>query len=128
MTRARPRIAGKLKGMEPTKRQQAALQRITAELAGLGPCLPGSVVVRIGRCGKPACSCHDDPPRLHGPFRSWTRKIAGKTATRLLSQEQLLAYQPLFDNHRRLKTLVRDLEQLSAAIVEHDPRWNTPQR
>ena len=114
--------------MEPTKRQQAALQRITAELAGLGPCLPGSVVVRIGRCGKPACSCHDDPPRLHGPFRSWTRKIAGKTATRLLSEEQLLAYQPLFDNHRRLKTLVRDLEQLSAAIVEHDPRWNTPQR
>lgn len=114
--------------MEPTKRQQKKLERITAELAALGPCLPGSVVVRTGRCGKPACSCHDDPPRLHGPFRSWTRKIAGKTATRLLSADQLAAYQPLFDNHRRLKALVRELEELSLAIVERDPRWKRPRR
>jgi hypothetical protein len=111
--------------MEPTKRQQARLERITTELAALGPCLPGSVVVRNGRCGKPACSCHDDPPRLHGPFRSWTRKITGKTATRLLSEDQLAAYQPLFDNHRKLKNLVRELEELSVAIVERDPRWKT---
>ncbi|MGH9188311.1 MAG: DUF6788 family protein, partial [Acidimicrobiales bacterium] len=32
---------------------------------------------------------------MHGPFRSWTRKIAGKTATRLLTEEQLASYQPL---------------------------------
>ncbi|MGH9120205.1 MAG: DUF6788 family protein [Acidimicrobiales bacterium] len=114
--------------MEPTKRQQARLKRISAELAALGPCLPGSVVVRTGRCGKPACSCHNDPPRLHGPFRSWTRKIAGKTATRLLTEEQLDAYQPLFDNHRRLKALVRELEELSLAIVERDPQWKPPRR
>lgn len=112
--------------MEPTKRQQRALERIIAELAALGPCLPGSVVVRTGCCGKPACSCHHDPPRLHGPFRSWTRKIAGKTATRLLSEEQLAAYQPLFDNHRRLKALVRQLEELSVAIVDRDPLWKEP--
>jgi len=128
MSRAYPRIAGKLEAMEPTKRQQAALERITAELAALGPCLPGSVVLRTGRCGKTACSCHHDPPRLHGPFRSWTRKIAGKTATRLLSEEQLIAYQPLFDNHRRLKALVRELETLSTAIVDRDQRWKTPRR
>ena len=111
--------------MEPTTRQQAALARITAELAALGPCLPGSVVVRTGPCGKPACRCHQDPTRLHGPFRSWTRKLAGKTATRLLTAQQLEAYQPLFDNHRRLKALVRELEQLSVEIVERDPLWKT---
>lgn len=114
--------------MEPTKRQRAKLEAISAELATLGPCLPGSVVVRTGRCGKPGCSCHHDPSRLHGPFRSWTRKIAGKTATRLLSEAQLSAYQPLFDNHRRLKALVRELEELSVAIVERDPLWNKPRR
>ena len=114
--------------MEPTRRQQAALERISAELAALGPCLPGSMVMRTGRCGKAACSCHDDPPRLHGPFRSWTRKIAGKTATRLLSEDQLASYQPLFDNHRRLKALVHELEELSVAIVERDPRWKAPRR
>ncbi|HVA75670.1 MAG TPA: DUF6788 family protein [Acidimicrobiales bacterium] len=120
MIRDEPGIAEKLEAMEPTKRQRAALERITAELAALGPCLPGSLVTRTGRCGKLACSCHHDPPRLHGPFRSWTRKIAGKTVTRLLTDDQLAAYQPLFDNHRRLKTLVHELEELSVAIVERD--------
>ena len=58
-----------LSGVQPTKRQAQALQRIRKELASLGPCLPGSVVVRTGRCGKTTCSCRATPPRLHGPFR-----------------------------------------------------------
>ena len=110
--------------MQLTKRQAARLERITGELASLGPCLPGSVVVRTGRCGKAACSCRADPPRLHGPFRSWTRKITGKTVTRLLSEDQLDDYQVLFDNHRRLKELVHELEDLGLAIVDADPRWS----
>lgn len=124
MNRAQSRIPGKLGSMEPTKRQADRLARITAELAALGPCLPGSLVVRTGQCGKPACACHNQPPRLHGPFRSWTRKIAGKTVTRLLSEEQLADYQALFDNHRRLKELVHELEELSVDIIERDTRWN----
>ena len=118
-------MPGKLFGVELTKRQRARLEGITGELATLGPCLPGSVVLRTGRCGKAACSCRADPPRLHGPFRSWTRKIAGKTVTRLLSEEQLDDYQVLFDNHRRLKELVVELEVLSLAIVDADPRWES---
>jgi hypothetical protein len=102
---------------------EAALERARAELARLGPCLPGSVVVRTGRCGKPGCSCRADPPRLHGPFRSWTRKVARRTVTRLLSEEQLADYQAYFDNHRRLKQLVREIEEASLAMVEADPRW-----
>lgn len=112
--------------MTPTAAQRAELARITKELAALGPALPGSVNIRTGRCGKPTCACHSDPPRLHGPFRSWTRKIAGKTRTRLLSEEQLDDYQPFFDNHRRLKDLVGQLEALSLQIVDDDPRWPTP--
>ena len=100
-----------------------ALARARAELAALGPCLPGSLVVRTGRCGKPSCACHAEPPRLHGPFRSWTRKVARRTVTRLLSEEQLADYQPWFDNHRRLKELVHEIEELSLAMVEADPRW-----
>lgn len=81
-------------------------------------------MVRTGRCGKEACKCRATPPHLHGPFRSWTRKVAKKTVTRLLSEEQLADYQVLFDNHRRLKALVHQLEELSLAIVEADPRWH----
>lgn len=116
-------MPGKLPAVKLNKRQAARLERIRGELGSLGPCLPGSVVVRTGRCGKEACSCRDDPPRLHGPFRSWTRKLSGKTVTRLLSEDQLADYQVLFDNHRRLKELVHELEDLSVAIVDADPRW-----
>lgn len=109
--------------MEPTAAQVAALEEIRSELASLGFCLPGTLVVRTGRCGKVSCSCRNDPPRLHGPFRSWTRKVGRKTVTRLLSEEQCVEYQELFDNHRRLKELVRELEEISLALVDGDPRW-----
>jgi|ERR1700722_15296671 hypothetical protein len=109
--------------VRPTARQKKQLERIRRELADIGPALPGSLNTRTGRCGKAHCSCHGDPPRLHGPFHSWTRKVAGKTVTKLLTEEQLDDYQELFDNHRRLKDLVHEMEQLSLEIVEEDRRW-----
>jgi hypothetical protein len=73
---------------------------------------------------RPNCRCHADPPRLHGPYHQWTRKKDGKTATRILSDDQLADYGPWFDNHRRLRELITELEELSLAIAEADPRWN----
>ncbi len=48
----------------------------------------------------------------------------GKTATRILTDDQLADYAPWFDNHRRLRELITELEELSLAIAEADPRWN----
>jgi hypothetical protein len=48
----------------------------------------------------------------------------GKTATRILTDEQLADYRPWFDNHRRLRELVAELAELSLDIAEADPRWN----
>jgi hypothetical protein len=64
------------------------------------------------------------PPQLHGPYDQWTRKKNGKTATRILTDEQLADYGTWFDNHRRLRELVAELEELGLAIAESDPRWN----
>ena len=76
------------------------------------------------RCGHANCRCHADPPRLHGPYRQWTRRKNGKTATRILTDDQLADYRPWFDSHRRLRELVAELEELSLTIAEADPRWN----
>src|SRR6266702_4075494 len=46
-----------------------------------------------------------DPPRLHGPYAEWTRKIGGKTITRRLTPAELAEYQPLFDNAKKLRAL-----------------------
>ena len=108
--------------VSPTTGQQARAAGIAAELAGLGLALPGTLTQRHVRCGKPGCRCHADPPVLHGPYWQWTRKVAGKTITRLVSDEQLDDYRQWLDNDRRLRALVAELEALTLAIADADPR------
>ena len=87
--------------MEPSPAQQAALDKITAGLAAAaGPALPGTLTIRAYACGKTSCRCHADPPRLHGPYAEWTRKIAGKTITRRLTPAELAEYQPCSTTRR----------------------------
>jgi Family of unknown function (DUF6788) len=108
----------------PTPDQQAQAARIARELAALGFALPGTLADRMTRCGHPGCRCHADPPQPHGPYHQWTRKKNGRTATKILTDEQLADYAPWFDNHKRLRELVAELEQLSLDIAGNDPRWN----
>ena len=108
--------------MEPGPAQRAARDRIAAELAAAGFALPGTLTVRSYACGKPGCRCHADPPRLHGPYAEWTRKIAGKTVTRRLTPAELADYQPLFDNAKKLRALLTELQDLTLEIIEADSR------
>lgn len=108
---------------QPFAATRRALADALAEIDGL---LPGSVVVRQMRCGKPHCACKADPPVLHGPYTQWTRTAAGKTVTRILTEEQLARYQPWFDNSRRLKDLVAKLEIVSLQAVKTADELATP--
>jgi hypothetical protein len=104
---------------DPDNRPWAKTRRgLADELGKIDGVLPGSVVVRRMRCGKPGCACKGDPPALHGPYIQWTRTVDGKTVTRFLSEEQLARYQPWFDNARRLKDLVAKLEIASVHALE----------
>jgi hypothetical protein len=108
--------------MQPSPGQRAALDKLTAELAtAAGPALPGTLTVRAYACGKTSCRCHADPPALHGPYAEWTRKIAGKTVTRRLTPAELTAWQPLFDNARKIRALLAELQELTLAIIETAP-------
>jgi hypothetical protein len=105
---------------------QAQARQIADELAAIaatGMVLPGSITERRTRCGRGNCACHADPPRLHGPYYQWTRKIAARTAGRWLSPAQQQDYQPWIDNQRRLRELLAQLEALGTAALETDPRW-----
>jgi hypothetical protein len=110
---------------------QAQASQIAAELAAIartGMVLPGSITQRRTRCGRPNCACHADPPRRHGPYWQWTRKVAAKTICRWLSADQHHDYQPWVDNDRRLRDLLARLEALGAAALEADPRWQRKPR
>ena len=80
------------------------------------------------RCRSPGCHCHADPPHLHGPYWFWTRKVEAKTVSRVLSAEQVDEYRSWSDTDRRLRALVRELEQIAIAAVEADPRSPTAPR
>jgi len=101
----------------------ATLRRLRRSLAEVGFALPGSVAVRSYRCGKANCACHAEPPRLHGPYIQWSRTVGGRTLHRRMSEEQLADFQAFFDNARKLKTLIAELEAHTLAIVEADDRW-----
>lgn len=112
---------------EKDTRPWAATRRGLAEQLGqIDGTLPGSVIVRHMRCGKPGCACKADPPTLHGPYIQWTRTVQGKTVTRFLSPQQLSRYQEWFDNARRLKELIAKLEIASIHALESDRRPQSP--
>ncbi len=113
--------------MDPSPAQRAALDQAAAELAAAaGPALPGTLTVRSYACGKPNCRCHADPPALHGPYAEWTRKIGGKTLTRRLTDAELADWQPLFDNARKIRALLAELQELTLGIVEASPARQQP--
>ena len=89
-----------------------------AEISRLGLAVPGSITERMTRCQRAGCHCKADPPQLHGPYPTWTRRVNGTTITRTLHDgdtEQLRSY---LDAHRRLRQLVTELEAVSAQIAE----------
>jgi hypothetical protein len=91
---------------------------ITAEIAALGPALPGTLLQRHTRCGRAGCRCHADPPTLHGPYWQWTRKTGGRTVTRLVPDDHVDDYRHWLDNHRRLRQLITELEEVTLALAD----------
>jgi uncharacterized protein DUF6788 len=106
--------------VSPDRGQRARAAAIAAELSAVGLALPGTLIERHVRCGKPRCACHADPPVLHGPYWQWTRKVGGKTITRLVPDDQVADYRQWLDNDRRLRELVAELEALTLAIADAD--------
>jgi hypothetical protein len=98
------------------KRHRALLR----ELGDIGLVLRGTIAQRLMRCGNPTCRCKAHPPQLHGPYYVWTRKVAGKTATAMLSPEQAALCQPWNRNMRQLDRIARQMQALglrAAALV-----------
>jgi len=110
--------------MVSTEQQAKRRQReIVAEIAKLGLCLPGSLIERRTRCGSATCRCRNDPEQLHGPYPTWMRKVGSRTITRTLDQSQRERYRPLFDNTKRLRELITELEDLAVQVVDNAEGW-----
>jgi uncharacterized protein DUF6788 len=103
---------------EPARNEIRQITNELTKLARTGKILPGSIQQRHTRCGRSGCACQDDPPRPHGPYWQWTRKVAGKTITRRLTTDQIERYRPWIENDRRIRELLTRLEQIGITHLE----------
>lgn len=106
-------------------RIQARYQRHAAELAHLGFMLKGSLVQRFLTCSTPSCRCHADPPQLHGPYWQWSRRVQGKTVSRMLPAEEVPRYREWMENAHQFETIVAEMHALSvqaAALLTEQQR------
>lgn len=92
-------------------------RRLAAELAETGYLWSGSITRQRLTCGKPACACHGDPARRHGPYAYWSTKVKGRTVSRLLSEEEAEFYEEWIENRRRLERLQREMLKLSKKVA-----------
>jgi hypothetical protein len=103
--------------------QRDEARQIAAELANIARTanvLPGTITERHTRCGRPGCACQADPPRRHGPYWHWTRKLKNKTVGKYLSKDQATESQHWIDNDRRIRELLARLEQIGIQRLEAD--------
>lgn len=111
--------------MQLDARQRAEARRIASELAAIarsGEVLAGSITERRTHCGRAGCRCMAEPPRPHGPYYLWTRKVRAKTIGRWLSADQAGEYRRWTENHHRLKELLGQLEAIGEAVLQGDQR------
>ena len=89
-------------------------RELAQQLSQIGYIASGSVALRANRCGKAYCACHDDPPRLHGPYWHFTAKVDGKTVNKLLNEDDARLYKEWIANDRLVRQLLTEMRSVAA--------------
>lgn len=105
-----------------TPAQYRVVARINAKIAQADFALPGSIAYQSTSCGNQNCRCTANPPVLHGPYPTSTRKVAGNIVIRRLSETQHENYKTWFEAAKRYRELLSELEALSLSIIESELR------
>ena len=93
-------------------------QQLQHALTRIGYFRRGTLLKRFIACGKPGCACQASPPRLHGPYYQWTRKVGGKTVTVRLSRQEAKLLEEWIANGRRLDRLIGEMEGVSLRCTD----------
>ena len=110
--RKRPRPERRTQDRE-LSRYRNRYEKLKAKLRDLGYVCLGSITCRWLTCGKPSCICHRDPSRRHGPYYHWTRKLRGRTQSRMLDESLARLYQQAIRNHQTLDAIIQKMQELS---------------
>jgi hypothetical protein len=99
----------------PTRIRQMLDSRLK-QLKATAPVLMASLSQVNKRCGQPSCACHHGGP-LHQAHHLTLRE-RGKTRTVYVPQDLLDEVRLWTAEHKRLKTILREVSQLTLALVQ----------
>jgi hypothetical protein len=91
------------------------LQGRLKKLATTTPVLAASFGTYTHRCGRPTCRCHHGGPLHTG--QHLTFKENGKTRSVYVPKDLLPEIRTWLAEHKRLKTLLQEIHQLSVALL-----------
>jgi hypothetical protein len=80
------------------------------------PVLAASLATIARPCGNVSCRCHHGGPP-HPPYHLLTFKVQGKTNSVYVPLDFVPEVRSWIEEHRRLKRLLREITQLSLALV-----------
>lgn len=109
-----------------SSRDEQRFEALKRALLEVGPLRRGSVVRRFIPCGKQGCRCQATPPRLHGPYYDWSRKVSGKTVTVRVTEQAAERIREWIENGRQLNKIVADMEKCSLRMTERVLRQLKP--
>ena len=96
------------------------------KLATSRPALAGSLVRFQRHCGKPGCHCRQGGPKHVGHQISF--KVAGKSRAVYVPQDLLEDVRLWIEEHRRLKRLLQEINQLTLALIRNHVRHRRRRR
>jgi len=102
---------------ELIRKYETAYSALRRELARTGFLWVGTVLHQSTVCGKPYCRCLKDLRYRHGPYYVWTRKVQGKTVTRMLTEAEGRLYTEWIQNRRRMDKTVKRMLSLSKRLA-----------
>ena len=92
------------------------VRSIKTAIANLGEMMPGSLVERFRRCGKPNCHCAKKGERGHGPTLVITREVQGRTITKTVPHSAGPQVRAATEEYKHFRELVRDLVESSERL------------
>ena len=106
----------------PLDQLESQRDSLLKRLLALGDFRPGSISATSGRCGKPACHCHQPGQPGHGPNWRLTYKRDGKTVSESLPDEAALRKATReIAAYREFQQLSRQLLDVNLAICRQRP-------
>ena len=86
------------------------------QLAPRSPVLAASLNAYTHRCGRPTCRCHHGGP-LHTGQHVTFKGPGNKTRSVYVPKDLLTEVRAWIAEHKRLKELLKEIQQLSLALV-----------